>query len=74
MRHLWIPALRWSWGVERPGARSPARTRCSTASARCRGAQQALLRARLAFAAERGVDITMVVTQPESASQRNAER
>jgi hypothetical protein len=43
-------------------------------SARRRGAQLALLQARLAFAAERGIDLAMVVTQPGSASQRNAER
>jgi GNAT superfamily N-acetyltransferase len=43
-------------------------------SARRRGAQQALLQARLAFAAAQGIDLAMVVTQPASASQRNAER
>jgi hypothetical protein len=43
-------------------------------AARRRGAQRALLQARLAFAAARGVDLAMVVTQPGSASQRNAER
>jgi GNAT superfamily N-acetyltransferase len=43
-------------------------------AARRRGAQQALLQARLTFAADRGVDLAMVVTQPGSASQRNAER
>ena len=43
-------------------------------SARRRGAQLALLHARLAFAAARGIDLAMVVTQPGSASQRNAER
>lgn len=43
-------------------------------SARRRGAQQALLQARLAFAAARGIDLAMVVTQPASPSQRNAER
>jgi hypothetical protein len=42
--------------------------------ARGRGAQNALLSTRLAFAAERGADVAMVVTQPGSASQRNAER
>jgi GNAT superfamily N-acetyltransferase len=41
---------------------------------RRRGAQLALLRSRLEHAAERGCDIAMVVTQPGSASQRNAER
>ena len=42
--------------------------------ARGRGAQNALLSARLGFAAERGADVAMVVTLPGSASQRNAER
>ena len=41
---------------------------------RRQGAQQALLQARLAFAASHGVALAMVVTQPGSASQRNAER
>jgi GNAT superfamily N-acetyltransferase len=43
-------------------------------AARRRGAQQALLQARLAFAAAHGIELAMVVTQPGSASQRNAER
>jgi hypothetical protein len=43
-------------------------------SARKQGAQRALLRARLAFAAARSIDLAMVVTAPGSASQRNAER
>jgi hypothetical protein len=43
-------------------------------SARKRGAQLALLQARLAFAAGRGIDLAMIVTQPGSASQRNAVR
>jgi hypothetical protein len=43
-------------------------------SARRRGAQLGLLNARLAFAAVRGFDLAMVVAQPGSASQRNAER
>jgi hypothetical protein len=43
-------------------------------SARRRGAQLALLDARLAFASARGIELAMVVTQPGSASQRNAER
>lgn len=43
-------------------------------SARRLGAQRALLDARLAFAAEQGVGRAMVVTQPGSASQRNALR
>jgi hypothetical protein len=41
---------------------------------RRQGAQGALLAARLAFAAALGIDLAMVVTQPGSASQRNAER
>jgi GNAT superfamily N-acetyltransferase len=43
-------------------------------AARRQGAQRALLRARLSFAASRGVGVAMVVTQPGSASERNAER
>lgn len=43
-------------------------------SARGRGAQLALLAARLDHVARLGIDLAMVVTQPESASQRNAER
>ena len=43
-------------------------------SARRRGAQLALLEGRLAFAAAHGIDLAMIVTQPGSASQRNAER
>jgi len=43
-------------------------------AARRQGAQGELLRARLAFAAARGIELAMVVTQPGSASQRNAER
>ena len=43
-------------------------------AARRRGAQRALLRARLDFAAARGIDLAMVVAQPGSASQRNAGR
>lgn len=43
-------------------------------SARGRGAQRALLDHRLNFAAERGVDSAMIVTQIGSGSQRNAER
>jgi GNAT superfamily N-acetyltransferase len=43
-------------------------------SARKQGAQRALLQARLAFAAARGIDLAMIVTAPGSASQRNAER
>ena len=43
-------------------------------SARRQGAQSALLRARLDFAASLGIDLAMVVTQPASASQRNSVR
>jgi len=43
-------------------------------SARRQGAQRELLRSRLAFAAIQGIALAMVVTQPGSASQRNAER
>lgn len=43
-------------------------------SARRQGAQLALFQTRLAFAAERGIDLAMVVTAPGTASQRNAER
>jgi len=42
--------------------------------ARRRGAQLALLEARLNLAAERGCDLAMMGAQPGSASQRNAER
>jgi GNAT superfamily N-acetyltransferase len=41
---------------------------------RKRGAQLALLDARLSYAAGQGCDIAMICTQPGSASQRNAER
>lgn len=44
------------------------------ASARRRGAQRALLEARLGFAAGQGCDLVMIGAQPGSASQRNAER
>jgi hypothetical protein len=43
-------------------------------AARRRGAQSALLYARLALAAELGCDIAMMCAEPGSASQRNAER
>lgn len=43
-------------------------------AARRQGAQRALLQARLTFAAARNIPLAMVVTQPGSASQRNAER
>jgi GNAT superfamily N-acetyltransferase len=41
---------------------------------RNRGAQSALLDARLRFAAERGCDLAMMVALPGSGSQKNAER
>lgn len=47
---------------------------CTIPEARRQGAQQALLQARLTFAASLGVDLAMVVTAPGSASHRNAER
>jgi GNAT superfamily N-acetyltransferase len=43
-------------------------------SARNRGAQKALLQARLKIAAERGCDLVMMGATPGSTSQRNAER
>lgn len=43
-------------------------------AARRRGAQLALLDARLEFAAAHGVELAMVAAQPGSGSQRNAER
>lgn len=43
-------------------------------SARRRGAQRALLETRLRYAQSRGFELSMIVTQPGSASQRNAER
>jgi hypothetical protein len=43
-------------------------------SARNRGAQRALLQARLKIAAERGCDLVMMGASPGSTSQRNAER
>lgn len=43
-------------------------------SARNRGAQLALLQARLRFAADRGCDLAMMGARPGSTSQRNAER
>jgi hypothetical protein len=42
--------------------------------ARNRGAQRALLGARLALAAHEGCDLAMMCAEPGSASQRNAER
>ena len=47
---------------------------CTIPSARRRGAQLALLEQRLRYAATQGCDIAMMVTQPGSGSQRNAER
>lgn len=41
---------------------------------RKKGAQLALLEARLQYAADRGCDLAMMCAQPGSASQRNAER
>ncbi len=41
---------------------------------RCRGLQTALIEKRLRYAANHGCDIAMIVTEPGSASQRNAER
>ena len=41
---------------------------------RGRGAQSALLAARLAYARGQGCDLAMIVTAPESTSQANAER
>ena len=43
-------------------------------AARRQGAQAALFQTRLAYAAERGVDLAMVVAAPGSSSQRNAMR
>jgi GNAT superfamily N-acetyltransferase len=43
-------------------------------AARRKGAQRALLEARLRFAAEQGCDLVMIGASPGSASQRNAER
>jgi GNAT superfamily N-acetyltransferase len=47
---------------------------CTIPEARGNGAQRALLDARMAFAAESGCDLAMMVAQAGSASQRNAER
>lgn len=46
----------------------------TTVPYRGRGAQNALLATRLAFAAGHGCDLAMMAAQPGSASQRNAER
>jgi GNAT superfamily N-acetyltransferase len=47
---------------------------CTIPEYRNRGAQRALLQARLRYGAERGCDLAMMVAAPGSASQRNAER
>ena len=47
---------------------------CTIPEARKRGAQLALLNARLGHAAECGCDLAMVCAEPGSATQRNAER
>ncbi len=41
---------------------------------RCRGLQAALLRERMRYAFEHGCDLAMMVAEPGSSSQRNAER
>jgi len=46
----------------------------TVAEARRRGAQRALLEARLAYASSACFPIAMIVTQPDSASMRNAQR
>ena len=47
---------------------------CTIPQARGQGAQRVLFEARLQYAVEAGCDIAMVVVEPGSASQRNAER
>jgi hypothetical protein len=47
---------------------------CTIPQHRKQGAQRALLDARFRFAARQGCDIAMMVAQPGSGSQRNAER
>ena len=47
---------------------------CTIPEARKRGAQLALLEARLCHAAEQGCNLAMMCAQPGSTSQRNAER
>ncbi len=47
---------------------------CTIPEARRRGAQSALLDARLNYSREHGCDIAMICAAPGSASQRNAER
>jgi GNAT superfamily N-acetyltransferase len=46
----------------------------TVSEARGQGAQQLLLAARLQYAAQAGCDLAMIVTEPGSGSQRNAER
>jgi GNAT superfamily N-acetyltransferase len=47
---------------------------CTIPEARNRGAQRALLEARMTTAISQGCDLAMMCAQPGSASQRNAER
>jgi hypothetical protein len=47
---------------------------CTIPQHRKQGAQRALLETRFRFAVDRGCDIAMMVAQPGSGSQRNAER
>jgi GNAT superfamily N-acetyltransferase len=47
---------------------------CTVPEWRNRGAQRALLQARLRYGTEQGCDLAMMVAAPGSASQRNAER
>ncbi len=47
---------------------------CTIPEYRRRGAQRALLQHRLEFAADQGCELAVIVAQPGSASQRNAER
>lgn len=47
---------------------------CTIPDARGQGAQASLLAARLAYAADAGCDLAMMVAEAGSASQRNAER
>jgi GNAT superfamily N-acetyltransferase len=47
---------------------------CTIPEARRQGAQRALMKARLRYAAEQGCDLAMLCAEPGSSSQRNAER
>ena len=47
---------------------------CTVPEARNRGAQSALLDARMAHAANAGCELAMMAALPGSSSQRNAER